>query len=264
MRKYLDKSKYGIALFKALNDYYEYNSLNINTFEEIYEKSLKDNSPSFFYSDEKTIKEELPEIRNSLSNIYNLNELIITMRDYIQVCTWCKINYDNEIDTFRKQLRNVININIKQGKTDIFETKYFEFILEKQDLLNIVNEELNNAKDVMIDNWIEQLLQNNFTKKEFDLANKLNDYTYLDEYSMLIRSKCSNLLSAKIFPIEAHNDIQYFTSIILLRMLHRIDSKHLDVFYRDLRPTIKDAVELHRCDCAMNHLDDNSQLNCVI
>lgn len=255
--KYLNGSKFGAALCNPLNEYYQTNFLDVGLFEAIHNESLKDDTPAYFYSDAETIKMDLPRIRNEISSVNNLNDLVKTIRDYTQLCGLCGEKYEDMILIFRNRLHEMVVSLINQDITDVFDSGYFAFTLENQQLLDILNEEFSKAKSLMIDYWINQLLKNEYTEREYNLAKRVSDYYYSDEYKRLIEDRFSDLLCAKIFPIDAHNDIQYYTSVEILKILNRIDGKELEHFYLELKKRIKDPVALHRCNSAMKHLGDS-------
>ena len=253
---YLNESKFGPALLMPLAKYYESDDLNISEFENIYRQSLENDTPAYFYSDSETIKRDLPAIKNIITQEEDPYKLLRIIRDYVKLCRLSGENDQDGVADFKKQLHKIVMNLIEQNSLEAIDTSHFPFVLENAELLKAANYEFTEGRKLMIQQWIDRMIKGDYTKSELEIADKLSLYGRMDiEYKKQIKARYSELLCENIFPINARNDIQYRTCVIMLKLLHGFDSEKLASYYQELMKSDLDSVAKNRCERAMERLD---------
>ena len=253
---YLRGTKVGIELSKLLIDYYNNNEFDVAAIESIFKLSTEKELPIYFYSDEETIKKEQNRVLELISNSNNIDEILKTTGVYTSFCYECKINYQDIIEPLINRLRELINNSIINDDFSFLDIPYVEYIKTKTDLYKEVEKELTSGKKELIKVIIDRLMKNDFSQHELELAKCLNNYSLNDEFISYINEFVPKIMCDKAFPLNAKNDIQYYTCVELMKLLYKISSEELTNYYNMIMSERYDPIAKYRCKNAMYYVEN--------
>ena len=113
------------------------------------------------------------------------------------------------------------------------------------------------GKKELIKAIVDRLMKNNFSQHELELAKCLNNYSLNDEFTSYINEFVPKIMFDKVFPLNAKNDIQYYTCVELMKLQYKISSEKLTKCYDMIMSGQYDPIAKYRCKNAMYYVENN-------
>ncbi len=257
---YLQGCRLSHNMITMLCQYFK-NEIEINhdDMDAEYEIFIHAGDKANYYKSDAEIKQMLPFLAKRVKEETNIGKLIKYADEYFIWSELLQLDFEQMKQEYEIRLNSMLYKESINGKDEYLSYGIGLFNLESQTNRDICKKVIDNAKVMVVEEYIRYLSEEPYGEHAYEYSYQLKSYTENQYFKDLVFEKSGKLYNEELLPIHNVDKQRYMLAYNIMRVLYRANKDKFATFCNEVK-TKCDKIAAHRIDVLLKEINNEKHL----